>query len=164
MLETIPMIYAIQVFRRRKLSSLTDKVFTWDVSLKFPKFSKINKYHGIITRKIKDGKWSELSKFMPHWGIQWRKFCVAYNFNWLINLFPSFPLSRIIFLHVCVPRQRRPTATKWNIVQRNILIQRNVVSWWFLSMKATPDDMIAIWVARYCVVTASQSMLIGKRS
>jgi hypothetical protein len=30
-------------------------------------------------------------------------------------------------------------------------------------MKAMPDDMIAIWVARYCVVTASQLMLIGKR-
>lgn len=29
-------------------------------------------------------------------------------------------------------------------------------------MKAMLDDMIAIWVARYCVVTASQSMLIGK--
>jgi hypothetical protein len=29
-------------------------------------------------------------------------------------------------------------------------------------MKAMPDDMIAIWVARYCVVTASQLMLIGK--
>lgn len=31
-------------------------------------------------------------------------------------------------------------------------------------MKAMPDDMIAIWVARYCVVTASQSMLIGERT
>lgn len=107
---------------------------------------------------------------MPRWGIKWRKFCVAYNFNWLINLLSFFfsTISRRYnvyvlwnFFHVCVSRQR-PTATKWNIVQQNILIQQNVVSWWFLSMKAMLDDMIAIWVARYCVVTASQSMLIGK--
>jgi hypothetical protein len=31
-------------------------------------------------------------------------------------------------------------------------------------MKAMRDDMIAIWVARYCVVTASQLMLIGKET
>lgn len=103
MLETIRMIYVIQVFRRRKLSSLTDKVFTWDALLKFQKFWKINKFHGIIIRKIKDGKWpdranffsvfSDRAQFMPHRGIKWKKFCVAYNFNWLINLL-SFPSSR----------------------------------------------------------------------
>lgn len=104
---------------------------------------------------------------MPLWGIKWRKFCVAYNFNWLINLLSFFLFHPVAvrlmerIFRVCVSRQR-PTATKWNIVQQNILIQQNVVSWWFLSMKAMLDDMIAIWVARYCVVTASQSMLIGK--
>lgn len=114
---------------------------------------------------------------MPHWGIKWKKFCVAYIFNWLINLLYFLLLlllHRGCFVHVlwkpflCVPRwrwRRRPTTvTRWNIVQRNILIQPSVVSWWFLSMKAMPVDMIAIWVDRYCVVTASQLMLIGKRN
>lgn len=36
-----------------------DKVFTWDVLLKFQKFSKINKYRGTIMRKIKDGECSQ---------------------------------------------------------------------------------------------------------
>lgn len=183
MLETIRMIYVIQVFRRKKLSSLTDKVYTWDALLKFQKFWKINKYHGIIIRKIKDGKWSETANFLhffpsnlcPNGESKWKKFCVAYNFNWLINLLSFSPLRRScsrFMLHETVifllrlyksHRRRRPTATRWNIVRQNILIQPNVVSSWFQWMKAMLDDMIAIWVARYCVVTASQSMLIGKR-
>lgn len=40
-----------------------DKVFTWDASLKFQKFLKINKYLGTIIRRIKDGEFSYQSFF-----------------------------------------------------------------------------------------------------
>lgn len=88
-----------------------DKVFTWDVLLKFQKFSKINKYRGTTIRRIKDGELTLdfhplLVSFYLH--LCWRRdavlcnlcligesemeklffvLCLAYNFNWLINLF-----------------------------------------------------------------------------
>lgn len=51
-----PTIYVMQVFRRRRLSSLTDKVCTWDASLKFQKSWKINKYPGTTTPRRRDGE------------------------------------------------------------------------------------------------------------
>lgn len=61
---------------------------------------------------------------------------------------------------LCVMRPY--TVMRWNIVQQNILIQQNVVLWWFLSMKVMRDVMIASWVDRYCAVIASPLTRIGE--
>lgn len=49
-------IYVMQVFRRRRSSSLMDRVCTWDASLKFQKSWRINKYPGTMTPRRRDGK------------------------------------------------------------------------------------------------------------
>lgn len=89
-----------------------DKVCTWDVLLKFQKFSRINKYLGTTTRKIKDGEfcaqwvWRQCPMVGPFnlcliGESKWKNFFptlrLAYNFNWLINLSSVvlFPLASI---------------------------------------------------------------------
>lgn len=98
-------IYVMQVFRRRRLSSLMDRVCTWDASLKFQKSWRINKYPGTMTPRRRDGKcycYDDLNAGCPE--RQWKLlFLLEVLFFYRRRVYRTSP-SRYTHTHKCESR------------------------------------------------------------